>query len=196
VSPPGTGTTSAFSLSAPSLSFGSQPIDTTSTAQATTLTNTGNGVLNISPAFTGTNATDFAETDTCGSSVAAGAQCTIAVMFTPSAGGTRTATLSIPVNATGNPPTVTLSGTGIHDVILSWAASTTDGVIGYNIYRGTTPGGEDSTPLNSTPTSGTTYADGNVMAGVTYYYVVTAVAADGVTESADSNEVTATVPAP
>jgi fibronectin type 3 domain-containing protein len=71
---------------------------------------------------------------------------------------------------------VTLSGTGMHDVILSWTASTTAGVMGYNIYRGTTPGGEGSTPLNPTPLGGTTFVDGNVTAGATYYYVVTALA--------------------
>jgi hypothetical protein len=138
--------TPTVSLSATNLSFGSQSVYTTSTAQTTTLTNTGTGTVSLSLALTGTNVTDFAETDTCGSSVAAGAQCTIAVMFTPSAGGTRTATLSIPANATGSLPTVTLSGTGIHDVILSWTASTTDGVIGYNIYRGTTPVGRIPLP--------------------------------------------------
>jgi hypothetical protein len=192
----GTGTTSTVSLSATSLSFGNQSVDTTSTAQTATLTNTGAGALSISLTFTGINASDFGETDTCGNFVAAGAQCMIAVMFTPSGGGVRTATLSIASNATGNAATASLSGTGTHDVILSWTASATAGVIGYNIYRGTTPGGEGPTPLNSTPISDITYIDENVAAGATFYYVITAVAADGVTESADSNEVSATVPSP
>jgi titin len=89
---------------------------------------------------------------------------------------------------------VSLSGTGIHDVILSWTASTTTGVVGYNVYRGTTSGGESATPLNSSPVNGTTYTDTTVQAGQTYYYVVTAVASNDVTQSADSNEVSATVP--
>jgi chitinase len=83
---------------------------------------------------------------------------------------------------------------GSHDVIVSWTASVTPGVMGYNVCRGTTPNGESPTPLNSSPINGTTYADANVTAGATYYYVVTAVAADGVTQSADSNEASATVP--
>jgi hypothetical protein len=197
VSLSGTGIAPAVSLSLTSLSFASQPVGTTSTAQMITLTNTGNSPLSItSLAVTGSNANDFAQTNTCGSSVAAGAYCTIAVMFTPSAFGARTATLQIADNAPGSPHTVSLSGTGSHDVMLSWTASATPGVVGYNVFRGTTSGGESSTPLNSTPIDGTAYTDVNVTAGGTYYYVVTAVAADGVTQSANSNEAAATVPAP
>jgi fibronectin type 3 domain-containing protein len=90
---------------------------------------------------------------------------------------------------------VSLSGTGIHDVILSWAASASSGVVGYNVYRGTASGGESTTPLNTTVISGTGYTDASVTAGATYYYVVTAVASDGV-QSAASNETKATVPTP
>ena len=69
------------------------------------------------------------------------------------------------------------------------------GIVGYYVYRGTASGGESSTPLNSTPIIGTSYADGNVTTGATYYYVVTAVASDGV-QSAASSETIATVPTP
>ena len=148
-------------------------------------------------AITGTNASDFAQTNSCGSSVAPGAACTIGVTFTPSASGARTATLSVTDNANGEGrQTVSLSGTGSHDVILSWTASATPGVMGYNVYRGTTSGGESSTPLNSTPVKRTAYTDGNVTPGATYYYVVKAVAANSVTQSAKSKEAAATVPTP
>jgi hypothetical protein len=168
----------------------------TSAPQAVTLTNTGGATLNItSLAVTGANASDYSQTGNCGSSIAAGANCTIAVLFTPSAAGARAAALSISDNASGSPQTVSLSGTGAHDVILSWTASTTPGIIGYNIYRGTTSGGESPTPLNSTPTNGATFADENVTCGTMYYYVVTAVGSSGETVSAASNEASATVPA-
>ena len=88
----------------------------------------------------------------------------------------------------------TPSGPTGHYVVLSWAASTTSGVTGCNIYRGTTSGGPYSTKLNSSPVSGTTYTDDTVQVGETYYYVVTAIASDGVTESAYSDEASATVP--
>ena len=197
VSLSGTGTAVLASLSATSLAFGNEPIDVTSTAQTVTLSNTGNAALSITGlALTGTNASDFAQTNTCGSSVAAGANCTIAVMFTPSVTGTEAASLSIADNSSGSPQTVSLSGAGTHDVILSWTASTTPGVVGYDVYRGTTSGGPYPTELNSTPVNGTTYTDATVQAGQTYYYVVTAVASDDVTQSADSNQVSATVPSP
>ena len=185
------------SLSPTSLAFGNQAVDMTSTAQTVTLSNTGSAALSItSLALSGTNASDFDESDTCGSSLAAGANCTIAVMFTPSVTGSEAASLSIADNASGSPQTVSLSGAGTHDVILTWGASTTPGVVGYNVYRGTTSGGPYPTELNSSPINGTTYTDATVQAGQTYYYVVTAVASNGVTQSADSNQVSATVPSP
>jgi hypothetical protein len=199
VSLSGTATAPAVSLSPTSLAFASQPVGTNSTVQTITVTNTGNAPLSITGlAVTGTNANDFTETDTCGSSVPTGAQCTIAMIFTPSASGPRTATLRITDNANSIPQTVSLSGTGAHDVMLSWTASATPGVVGYYIYRGTTSHGESSTPLNSTPINGTAYTDTDVLAGGTYYYVMRALGAlgtDGFTESANSNEVSATVPA-
>jgi len=119
----------------------------------------------------------------------------IEMTFAPSAAGQRTATLNITDNAAGSPQTVSLSGTGMHDVSLSWSASTSSGIVGYNVYRGTTSGGESSTPLNSSPISGTSYMDEAVTAGTTYYYVVTSVSSDG-TQSAASAETKATVPTP
>jgi fibronectin type 3 domain-containing protein len=174
----------------------------TSTAQTVTLSNTGNAALSItSLALTGTNASDFAQSNTCGSSLAPGANCTIAVMFTASVTGTEAASLSIADNSSGSPQAVSLSGAGTHDVILSWTASTTSGVVGYNVYRGTTSGGESTTPLNSSPvaagctsTTTCTYTDATVVTGTTYYYTVTAVASNDVTQSANSNQVSAPVP--
>ena len=191
----GTGTAATASLSPTSLSFGTQPIAITSSTQTVTLTNGGNTALSISSlTIAGTNAADFAEVaDTCGSSVAVGAKCTIGIAFTPSTSSSETASISVADNVTGSPQTVSLSGSGIHNVSLSWTASSTSGVVGYNIYRGTTSGGESSTPLNSTPVSGTSYTDEAVTAGTTYYYVVTAVGADDV-QSSDSGETSAAVP--
>jgi hypothetical protein len=183
------------SLSPSNLIFGNEPVDVVSSSQVVTLNNTGSAALSItSIAFTGANATDFTQVDTCGASVAAGGNCTIAILFTPSASGALTASLTITDNASGSPQSVSLSGTGTPDVILTWTASVTSGVAGYNVYRGTTSGGESSTPLNSTPINGTTYTDENVTAGASYYYVVMAVASNDVTQSADSNEASATVP--
>jgi hypothetical protein len=193
----GTGgsSTPSVTLSSTSLAFGSQPVDTTSSAQTVTLTNVGSAALSITSfAITGTNASNFVEVgNTCGSSVAAGGACTVAVTYTPSAAGSSSAALTIEDNASGSPQSVSLSGTGIHDVILSWTASPSSGVVGYNVYRGTTSKGESSTPLNSSPINGITFADSNVTAGQTYYYIVTAVNSNDA-QSASSSEISATVP--
>jgi Abnormal spindle-like microcephaly-assoc'd, ASPM-SPD-2-Hydin len=108
-----TGVGTVVSLSPTSLNFGDQGVGTTSSAQTVTLTNHGKGTLSISGArITGRNSGDFAQTNTCGSSVAAGSSCTFSVTFTPSATGSRTATLNIGDNGDGSPQMVALSGTG------------------------------------------------------------------------------------
>ena len=93
------------------------------------------------------------------------------------------------------------SSSNNHCVVLSWTASSTSGV-GYDVFRGTTPGQEGTSPLNSTPVAvncsgaACTWTDNNVSAGQTYYYVLTAVAG-GVTggvQSAKSNEASAGIP--
>ena len=68
-------------------------------------------------AVTGTNAGDFDQTNTCGSSVPAGGNCTISVTFTPTAIGSRTASVTITDNAAGSPQTVSLTGTGSGPVV-------------------------------------------------------------------------------
>lgn len=111
----GTGTVPVVSL-APTggLSFGSQAVGTTSSGQNITLTNTGGAALSVSSVtITGANAGDFSQTNTCGSSVTAGALCTIRVTFAPSTAGARSASVLIADNAAGSPQTVSLSGTGV-----------------------------------------------------------------------------------
>ena len=55
---------------------------------------------------------DFAQTNTCGASVAAGGNCTISVTFKPTASGPRTGTITIADSAAGSPQTIALSGDG------------------------------------------------------------------------------------
>jgi hypothetical protein len=184
------------SLAPQSLSFGNQPVATISSTETITLSNSGNTAVKISGlAIGGANSGDFADiADTCGSSLEAGGACTVGVTFNPSSAGQRTATLSVTDDASGSPQTASFTGTGTPDVMLSWSASPTAGVVGYDVYRGTSPGGESSIPLNSTPITGSSYVDENVTAGTTYYYVLTSVGADGV-QSARSSETEAKVPA-
>lgn len=77
-------------------------------------------------------------------------------------------------------------------VKLSWNASTSQNVVGYNVYRGTSSNGP-YTQLNSSLDANTEYTDSTVRAGQTYYYVTTAVNSQG-DESAYSNQSQATIP--
>lgn len=104
----------AASLSPTSLAFGNQVDGTTSAAQTETLTNSGNAALAISGvSIGGTNAADFAQTNNCPASLAAGASCQAQVTFTPSVVGAESASLQVADNAAGSPQSVPLSGTGV-----------------------------------------------------------------------------------
>jgi Alpha-1,3-glucanase catalytic domain D1/F5/8 type C domain/NedA-like, galactose-binding domain/Alpha-1,3-glucanase catalytic domain D2/Cep192 domain 4/HYDIN/CFA65/VesB-like, Ig-like domain len=92
-----------------SLTFATQALNTTSAAQAVTVSNTGTAAAAVSGIST---SGDFSQTNNCGSSIAAGASCTVNVSFRPTASGTRTGTLTITSNATNSPTTVALTGTG------------------------------------------------------------------------------------
>jgi hypothetical protein len=101
------------SLSTSALAFGNQNVGNTSAPQTITVSNSGNGPLVISGiSMTGVNASDFGQTNDCGSALAAGATCTIGVTFTPTNTGTRTAAVSIADNDPSSSPTVGLTGTG------------------------------------------------------------------------------------
>jgi hypothetical protein len=86
------------------------------------------------------------------------------------------------------------SGTIPHYVSLTWAASISPNVTGYNVYRATVPGGP-YTKTNPSLVVGVSYSDSSVQAGQTYYYVTTAVNADN-NESAWSNQAQAVIPLP
>ena len=100
-------------VSPTSLTFATQVLGTSSLGQPVTLSNYGSMALKIiSITIEGADQGDFAQTNTCGKSVAVGASCTISVTFKPTRIGTRTAKLSIADNAPDSPQTVSLSGTG------------------------------------------------------------------------------------
>jgi VCBS repeat protein len=101
----------AAAISPTNLSFANQAAGITSSSQVVTLTSTGavNLTLN-SVSFTGTNATDFAQTNNCGSSLAPGASCQVSVTFTPAGGPSRGATLQFTDSASDSPQTVALTG--------------------------------------------------------------------------------------
>ena len=97
------------SLSQPGLNFGSQEVGISSAAQPVTLSNYGTMTVSITGI---TASTDFAQANTCNSTLASGASCTISLTFTPGQMGNLTGTLSVTDNAPGSPQTVSLDGTG------------------------------------------------------------------------------------
>ncbi|MGE5673879.1 MAG: stalk domain-containing protein [Mycobacterium leprae] len=65
-------------------------------------------------------------------------------------------------------------------VLLQWSAPALDsGVVGYVVRRGSAPGKEDTWPINDFPALGTEYRDESVTPGLTYYYQVIPLLADG-----------------
>src|SRR6202522_250726 len=96
--------------SASTLSFGDVNSGSTSAAQTVTVTNPGTSAVSVSSVGVTGN---FTQTNTCGTSIAAGGSCTVSVKFSPTGGGPLTGTLSVATSAPGSPLTVALSGTGV-----------------------------------------------------------------------------------
>jgi hypothetical protein len=111
--------------------------------------------------------------------------------LTASSGGGPTPT---PTPGGPGPTPTPTPAPGVHTVTVTWNASTTSGLAGYNVYRGTVSGGPYSR-ITATPTTALQFTDSGVTAGQTYFYVVTALGGNGV-ESVTSNEMKVTVPTP
>jgi RHS repeat-associated protein len=149
----GTGTAvpaPVVSLAPSSLTFTSAS-GTTSAAQTVTLSNTGNAALSITAiTLGGSGATSFAQTNTCGASLAAGSSCPISVVFTPGSVGSFSATLSIADNASGAPQTVGLTGTG--GAPLAPIATITPAALTFTAIAGT-PSAAQTANLSNTGTA-------------------------------------------
>ncbi len=109
----------SVSFQPPSLTFGAQPLGTTSAAQPVIATNTG-----AVPLFLGINiSAQFLKTTNCPVRLAAGASCTVNVSFKPTATGLQPGSLLFADNASGSPQDVSLSGTGQGFPIVSLSPS-------------------------------------------------------------------------
>ena len=174
-------TPAAPNVNPTTINFNNQAMSSTSTPVMLTLTNPPyNASLNFAISFSGTNAGDFSEAsgDSCSTLsgvLAAGASCTINVVYSPNQKGAESATLTITNN--GNPnttETVALSGfgTGNLKATITWptpTAITYGTALGSQLnatatYNGSTLGGT----FVYTPPAGTVLGAGTQTLSVTF----------------------------
>jgi hypothetical protein len=108
----GIGTEPSVKFSPASVTFDTVSVGQTMT-KVITVSNPGNGQLNISSiAVTGSGASAYSQTNTCGTYVLPYGNCMISVTFAPQSAGSFNADLTVDDNIPGSPQTVPLSGTG------------------------------------------------------------------------------------
>jgi hypothetical protein len=112
--------------------------------------------------------------------IPAGQSASFTITFSPQVAGAASATLTFTSNAQPSSTTEALTGIGtpapVHTVNLSWNASTSSNISGYNTYRAvfTTSCGSYA-KINSVLDTSTLYTDPTVVDGTAYCYASTAV---------------------
>ena len=101
---------SVVRLTPPKLDFGSVPVGATSPPKIAILTNTSSSALTVRDISA--SGIDFAETNTCPSTLPAGGSCAIGVTFKPAIDGPRMGTIMISTSDPASPQFLVLTGTG------------------------------------------------------------------------------------
>ncbi len=141
----GGGGTATLAANPSSLAFGSVNVGSTSATQTVTVTNSGTVAATVSSvAVTGA----FSQTNTCGTSIAAGGSCTVTAKFSPTVAGATSGTITVNSNATNSALTVALTGTGQSVGTATLGASPTSLAFG-NQTTNTTSGVQTTTITNS-----------------------------------------------
>jgi hypothetical protein len=106
---------------------------------------------------------------------------------------------TLQVSDSGSPATTTtadfnipVAAGGAYSVLINWTASPSQTATGYNVYRSMVSG-SGYAKINPLPVEGLSYSDPAVVNEQTYYYVTTAVNANG-EESAYSGEIRMVIP--
>jgi hypothetical protein len=191
-------TSVTLGVSPATLALGSVVVGTTGTASGT-LTASGSSVT-VSAAGSNNSALTVGGLS-LPVTIPAGNSAPFTVTFSPQTTGAVTAALTFTSNAQSSTTVETLTGTGtaapVHSVNLSWSASTSSNISGYNIYRAAYASACGSfSKINPMLNTGTLYTDSAVVDGVTYCYATTAVNTSN-EESGYSNVVpNVQVPAP
>ena len=121
------------------LAYGSV-VEGSSATLSTSVMNSGGSAVQLSAIFAGGDYSVSAQT--CGSSLAAAASCTISVTFTPSAAGVRRGVLSVAGNFPSSPATAALSGNGVAPGALTLSPA--------SIQFGSIVDGQSSSPQSAT----------------------------------------------
>ena len=130
--------TASLSASPTALSFGSVTVGQSSGARSVTITNTGTAAAS-GLAMANANAAEFVVSgNTCGTSLATGAACTLNVTYRPSGTGADTANLTFSFSG-GSPAQVAMSGTGVAPATPNVSASPLSLAFG-NVTVGQTSG--------------------------------------------------------
>ncbi len=109
---------SAIKFSPASLTFSATAVGSSSAPQTVTMTNLNKTAISItSIAIGGANPSDYSQTNTCGSSLGAGANCAITVTFTPNTTGSLPANITVTDSDATSPQKVILNGTGSQPTI-------------------------------------------------------------------------------
>jgi hypothetical protein len=99
-------------------SFGLVNVGTSSATKKSTVTNTGTVAVNdIVVTITGTNASEFSQTNTCTTTLNPGATCTVSVVMSPITGGTKSAMVTL-TDSEGTQNLI-LGGTGVQQITIS-----------------------------------------------------------------------------
>jgi P pilus assembly chaperone PapD len=110
----GTGLGAVVAFAPATLTFPTTLVGVASAAQSVTVSNQGNATMNISNIQV---SGDYAQSNNCSSTLSPSSSCTINVVFTPTAAGTRTGALTISDDAAASPQSVPLTGTGMAAVV-------------------------------------------------------------------------------
>ena len=190
----GTGrATGELQVTPPTIDFGDASVGSTGT-QKVELTATGADVTVSSATTSSKNFQLYGPA--LPFTIPAGNSVPFTVTSVPHESDSSSAILSFTSDASNSPNeqvvTVRMVGPVQHKVQLSWKASNSKHIAGYNMYRGTRSGGPYK-KINGPLDPDTSYIDVHVVAGHKYYYVATAVNAKG-QESRYSKQVQAVIP--
>jgi hypothetical protein len=107
------GTATPLKFTPASINFGTVKVGSSSSVKAVTVTNVSGGTITISGIMiSGTDPTDFSETNNCGKSLAAGKTCTVSVTFTPTTTGALSGNVTVKDTDPTSPQKILLAGTG------------------------------------------------------------------------------------